>query len=259
MTEAEWLAATDPRTMLAFLQGKASERKLRLLACALIRSALFALDGRSMWELAPGYKWFEERAWRYEFGPDGELIQTNELIEVTCHEAIEVAERFADAPDTALLLATAARATGFARYDAEADTFGYNTATKPGAEYRYQIAGCFQCATGPADGLARWMIPPLEYLDQPISPNYLPTAALLVRDAFGNPFRPVALDPSWRTEAVVALAEGIYAERAFERMPVLADALEDAGCAHADILSHCRGDGPHVRGCWVVDLLTGRT
>jgi hypothetical protein len=81
----------------------------------------------------------------------------------------------------------------------------------------------------------------------------------LFRDIFGNPFRPVALDPSWRTEAVVALAEGIYAERAFERMPVLADALEDAGCSHDDIVSHCRGDGPHVKGCWVVDLLTGRT
>lgn len=81
----------------------------------------------------------------------------------------------------------------------------------------------------------------------------------LFRDIFGNPFRPVALAPSWRTEAVVAFAEDIYAERAFERMPVLADALEDAGCAHADVLSHCRGDGPHVKGCWVVDLLTGRT
>jgi hypothetical protein len=80
----------------------------------------------------------------------------------------------------------------------------------------------------------------------------------LLRDIFGNPFKPVALDPSWRTEADVAIAEGIYAERAYKRMPVLADALEDAGCSHEDILSHCRGDGPHVRGCWVVDLLTGR-
>ncbi|MBN9523413.1 hypothetical protein J0H58_33690 [bacterium] len=79
-----------------------------------------------------------------------------------------------------------------------------------------------------------------------------------MKDIFGNPFRPVAVDPSWRTEAVVALAEGIYADKAFDRMPVLADALEDAGCSHEDILSHCRGDGPHVKGCWVVDLLTGR-
>ena len=58
-----------------------------------------------------------------------------------------------------------------------------------------------------------------------------------------------------RTETVFALATGIYTERAFDRMPILADALEDAGCDNADILEHCRGDGPHVRGCWVVDLI----
>ncbi len=79
-----------------------------------------------------------------------------------------------------------------------------------------------------------------------------------LRDIFGNPFRPVVLDPSWRTETVVALANGIYADRAFDRMPILADALEEAGCDQADILAHCRGDGPHVRGCWVVDSLLGK-
>jgi hypothetical protein len=83
--------------------------------------------------------------------------------------------------------------------------------------------------------------------------------AALVRDIFGNPFRPVSVDPSWLTSTVVALASGIYAERAFDRMPILADALMDAGCDNADVLNHCRRDGPHVRGCWVVDLLTGRT
>jgi hypothetical protein len=83
--------------------------------------------------------------------------------------------------------------------------------------------------------------------------------AALFRDIFGNPFRPVAFDPSWRTEAVVALARGMYESRDFAPMPVLADALEDAGCADADILAHCRGDGPHVRGCWVVDLVLGKS
>jgi hypothetical protein len=80
----------------------------------------------------------------------------------------------------------------------------------------------------------------------------------IVHDIFGNPFRHVAVEPEWLTSTVVALAEGVYADRAFGRMPVLADALEDAGCSHEDILSHCRGGGPHTRGCWVVDLLTGR-
>jgi hypothetical protein len=80
----------------------------------------------------------------------------------------------------------------------------------------------------------------------------------LLRDIFGNPFRPVTLDPRWQTETVVALATGIYAERAFDRMPILADALEEAGCDNRDVLDHCRGNGPHVRGCWVVDLLLGK-
>jgi hypothetical protein len=80
----------------------------------------------------------------------------------------------------------------------------------------------------------------------------------LLRDIFGNPIRPVTLNPTWQTETVVALATAIYADKAFDRMPILADALEDAGCDNADVLSHCRGEGPHVRGCWVVDLLLGK-
>jgi hypothetical protein len=79
--------------------------------------------------------------------------------------------------------------------------------------------------------------------------------ASLVREIFGNPFRPVAFDPKWGTSTAVALARGIYQDRAFDRLPILADALQDAGCETTDILDHCRGPGPHVRGCWVVDLL----
>jgi hypothetical protein len=81
---------------------------------------------------------------------------------------------------------------------------------------------------------------------------------MLIRDIFGNPFRSIALNPSWLTSTVLALAQGIYAEKAFDRMPILADALQDAGCDNEDILNHCRGPGPHVRGCWVVDLLLGK-
>ena len=78
------------------------------------------------------------------------------------------------------------------------------------------------------------------------------------RDVFGNPFRPVTLDPAWQTTNVLALAQAIYDDRAFDRMPILADALEDAGCDNADILNHCRQPGEHVRGCWVVDLVLGK-
>ncbi|VTR93322.1 Uncharacterized protein OS=Sorangium cellulosum (strain So ce56) GN=sce5710 PE=4 SV=1 [Gemmata massiliana] len=75
---------------------------------------------------------------------------------------------------------------------------------------------------------------------------------------FGNPFRPVAFSPSWSTSTVHSLASQMYESRDFSAMPILGDALQDAGCASADVLNHCRGEGPHVRGCWVVDLLLGK-
>jgi hypothetical protein len=70
--------------------------------------------------------------------------------------------------------------------------------------------------------------------------------------------RPHELAPRWQSEPVVALAAAIRAEGAFDRLPILADALEEAGCDNADILSHCRDSGVHVRGCWVVDLILGK-
>ena len=81
----------------------------------------------------------------------------------------------------------------------------------------------------------------------------------LIRDIFGNPFGPVAFDPEWQTSTVVALAQHMYASRDFSVMPHLADVLQDAGCEHANVLAHCRGPGPHVRGCWVIDRLLGRS
>jgi hypothetical protein len=88
-----------------------------------------------------------------------------------------------------------------------------------------------------------------------------PTSAELVAlfyEIFGNPFRPVNVDPAWLTTDVRLLAEGIYAEKAFERMPILADALQEAGCDSDDLLNHLRGGGPHVRGCWALDLVLGK-
>jgi hypothetical protein len=86
----------------------------------------------------------------------------------------------------------------------------------------------------------------------------LANQTLLVREIFRNPFHPVTPNHSWLTSTVTSLAQAIYDDRAFDRLSILADALEDAGCTNQDILAHCRGGGEHVRGCWVVDLLTGR-
>src|SRR5579862_3922724 len=85
-----------------------------------------------------------------------------------------------------------------------------------------------------------------------------PRIAAMLGDILGNPFRPVAVDPAWKTGNVIGLATAIYDERAFERMPILADALEEAGCQERAILDHCRQTAEHVRGCWAVDLLLGR-
>ena len=84
---------------------------------------------------------------------------------------------------------------------------------------------------------------------------------VLLRDIIGNPFRPVAINPSWlswKDSTPRKIAQAIYEERRFDGLPILADALEEAGCDNADILTHCSQPGKHVRGCWVVDLLLGK-
>jgi hypothetical protein len=80
----------------------------------------------------------------------------------------------------------------------------------------------------------------------------------IFRDIIGTHFQNLPFLPVWRTSTVVALAQQMYDSRDFAAMPILADALQDAGCDSDSVLSHCRGDGPHVRGCWVIDLILGK-
>jgi hypothetical protein len=84
----------------------------------------------------------------------------------------------------------------------------------------------------------------------------------LINEVHGNPFRPVTLDPAWRSPAVLAIAQAAYEERLLpageldpSRLRILSDALEEAGCADSEILTHLRSPGPHIRGCWLLDLL----
>jgi len=252
MTETEWLTTTAPTPMLEYLRGRATERQMRLFAVACCRR---------IWHLLTDDRW---------------------------REAVRVAEAFADRQATEDELHSAnwpvwnwAGNDGYEQaLDAvpeSGDDWPYEADSIARDEMRAPSACSAVSATNPREMIeaAKDAAEAVAREVQPLRPgaayerdNPLRRAArsaevasqvAIVRDIFGNPFSPVTLDPRWRSETVVALAGGIYAERAFDRMPILADALEDAGCDHADILNHCRGDGPHVRGCWVVDLLLGRT
>jgi hypothetical protein len=227
MTEAEWLSCTDPQKMLEHVRGQASARKLRLFACACCRR---------IWHL---------------------------LTDQTNREAVELSERYADGMATDQeVMAKADRmldvAWGWDRqlaaYYATNPCFdggycrGGFLATSP-----YDWTAAVSCAHEASGNVTGGHTPVLEEVITEES-----NQARLVRDIFGNPSRPVTVDPTWLTPTVQQLDIALYEERTFDRLPILADALEDAGCTDLDILAHCRGKGPHARGCWVVDLLLGK-
>lgn len=150
-----------------------------------------------------------------------------------CRPGVEAAERFAEGEHDPKLLAVASRVC-----------LGHSDAYRSArSSVDWVIAG----DSGPLD------------LSDLYQKDLAARATGLAREVFGNPFRPVTVDPGWLTSDVCSLARGIYDERAFDRMPILADALQDAGCANNEVLSHCRdANQVHVRGCWVVDLLLGK-
>jgi hypothetical protein len=218
-----WWKAGGIWRLLPFApRGKFSDRKLRLFACGCVRQ---------VWHL-----WPEERircavdtAERYADG----AVSRGELYAV----GRPLATRPRGAPEGAWLLAWAAHGAG------ETPMRAYFS------KVAYCAAGAFAWATAGTPGTPAW------------GTAYAAQAAC-VRDLFGNPFRPGSLDPAWLTwdgGTVRNMARAIYEGRAFDRLPILGDALEEAGCTDAAILGHCRAGGEHVRGCWVVDLLLGKS
>lgn len=204
MNESEWKTCDDPEEMVIFLEGRSSDRKLRLFACAFCRSI-----------------------WR--------------LLDEDCfRNAVEVAERFADGQATRKELDLAKRNSG-----AILEKRGREGLTGT----RLNAKGCAWSTTRNAGSAA--MYPLWVFTSNQKKKLQLE----LLRDIFGNPFRIPKIDSAWLTPRVEQLARGIYEKRRFKRLPELADALEEAGCEHDQILDHCRHPGPHVRGCWVVDLL----
>jgi hypothetical protein len=209
MTEAEWLVCTDPQKMLEFLRGKASDRKLRLFACAFGRAVR---DSEHL--LGPSTVAVAER---YADGLASDQDMASER------------RRWARTPEERGPVAPSA-------YDGAWEAVDWLTRGE-----RLRV-GDPDCYGPPADAV-------------------LKRSVLLLRDIIGNPFHPVHIDPAlldWKDAIVVRLAQAIYDEKAFDRLPILADALEEAGCHDTDIFGHCRAPRPHVRGCWVVDLLLGK-
>jgi hypothetical protein len=252
MTEAEWLACDEPKALVRYLIGtdaprvqdveefpdcRTSDRKLRLFACACyhhIRHLLPHPEARAAVEVAQ----------RFADGEVGfaKFVQTEARIRELSlalegqWRASQGAERVALQPTHAALALAwqclwdlAPKAAYYAPYTAQ---FYFAHITEPDAP-NDPVHG----STGRTEARAQ---------------------CTLLRDIFGNPFRPVAFDPAWRTDTAVALARQMYDSWDSGAMPILADALQEAGCDSDEVLGHCRGPGPHVRGCWVVDLVLGK-
>ncbi|HYT91972.1 MAG TPA: hypothetical protein VEL76_24875 [Gemmataceae bacterium] len=262
MTEAEWLACTEPKRMLAFRQGKALWRKRLLYHCACCRL---------IWPLL-----------------------TNE----GSRQAVAVCERYADglaaegeveaSKGAAAAVQRRAQEALTARGQALRDLLrrtGSVDWSEP-AYRQYRLALVEELAAGAAcslfvekpphvqqsrrdywtveRGVARaahaWRITSWQSPAARLEATWwMRTArAEILRDMFGNPFRPGTHTAAWRTSTVVALAQAACDARDWAALPVLADALEDAGCTDTAILDHLRSPRPHARGCWVVDLVLGR-
>jgi hypothetical protein len=254
MTEAEWLACTDPTPMLEFLRGKASDRKLRLFAVACCRRT------------GLGFR-----------------------IDTLYQDAVELAERHADGSSLPPGTLAAAAAAADSEHRASAMWSLYEPDSDPArltAEVDALTVGLVGAKPSWDHGLAAEVFAvafaPGTYSDSPGNvprkgkPHFktreaartffLREQAALLQDIFGNPFRPVTLSPAWLTRQVVTLAQAAYDERELPagtlgsaHLAVLADALEEAGCTGKTILDHLRGPGSHVRGCWALDAVLGKT
>jgi hypothetical protein len=227
MTEEEWLTSADPERMLPLVDQR--WRKLRLFACACCRQVCNEF-------VTP----FTVRVVAAAEAAADEKISEIVLSQQVTRRALEAARQ-----------AVADGASHYLEHVAAAASWACCGQPMIGAE-----RGSLDCARAAADLPFTGQHRPVETI-----PEYVAERAAqadLLRDIFGNPFREVGVDPAWLTSDVVALARGIDADRAFDRMPILADALQDAGCDSEDVLAHCREPREHARGCWVVDLLLGK-
>jgi hypothetical protein len=251
MTEAEWLACTEPQKMLSFLsQRDASARKFRLFTTACARRLWLVMSSDHPRKIVLDAERFA----------DGLLSEARRQEQEQRFRATFPPRMTPDQPMPPWYLADMV-----AYY-----TIWSNSAANPGHTLHLNEHGAncvsqwvgFTLVYQETDNWAAWPAS-----NHPIGRVEGNTHCLMIRDLFGNPFRPLALDPSWLTwhdATIPALAQSAYDDRHLpsghldnHRLAVLADALTDVGCSDPDILAHCRGPGSHGRGCWVIDLLLG--
>ncbi len=263
MTEAEWLRCGDPAPMMTVVeQGAKRKRRLFALSCCqrveyLLNSDDFKLCRRAIALLECQIE---------------QTVDERELraaISRATGESIDAAASVANPGETDLYAIAAAATTVECIKDDKwtnlveraADAVAYDSLSRSANYEVERLVALWQRGWRRFNELD-WR---KDHDAVRLLPEFLEAREIeqrrhvhLLRCVFGNPFRAVAFADSWRSETAHALATGIYAERAFDRLPILADALEETGCDHPDILAHCRGPGPHVRGCWVVDLVLGK-
>lgn len=239
--ESLWLVSDSASVMLFVSDFPARGRKLRLW--------LAACCGRDWDDLPPGSREALGVAERFADGraTTGELVAAAAL----AGAALDDCRRAVSRLDVELLYQAAAAELGWQGMGPIVDARQAREVAR-----RRSAAAAAVCSAAEPDrpGRVPWFSS--SGGDPPADDR---AAADLLRDVFGNPFRPAGFDPAWLTPTAAALAAGVYADRAFDRLPILADALQDGGCEDDDILAHCRGPGPHARGCWVVDLVLNKT
>jgi hypothetical protein len=233
MTDKEWLQGTDPAPLFHFVSDFASDRKLRLFACACCRHVwpLLPEDGRER------SRYLLDVTERYADG----LAREGEVLALWEGPVPNLPPPMR-APDAALRAVS--DAIGFVGYGANLSLAGGGMLAKAARSARSYAVDAVRAAGGNDARAAEWRY-----------------QAELLRELFGNPFRPPKIEAAWlawHDGFIPELAKLIYEERAFDRLPILGDALEDAGCDDPSILDHCRLPGDHVRGCWVVDRLLGK-
>lgn len=247
MSEAEWDSSAEPTVMLRFLRGRASERKLRLLCCACCRRVWHLLESESLRQAVDALERFA----------DDEIDETSfRAIAATTHPYLAYHDELV---------------SGQVRTEKWLPAYGINYVVHGRLMKEGHVCPTLRPDIEDVAKALDFFARALTYDSRNCGPSATECAAQadLIRELFGDPFQAAPVIDSawldWNDGIVARLASAIYEDRCLpevtlnvERLAILADALEEAGCTNQDVLSHCRNGGTHVRGCWAVDLILGK-